>query len=139
MSYLELMNTIVTVFACTHGKRHLVSLDLSSINMGLGQARELGQRPYVELWATWCTACKAMHARSGEPAMIEAFSGTYVMRVDVDQLGPEAVEAGYASTSIPAIYEVGEDGRATGHMIDARAWADNPEAMVNALRAFFHG
>jgi thiol-disulfide isomerase/thioredoxin len=102
------------------------------------KAEAKNQRLFLELTASWCTSCKALHESMGDPAMSDAFAGTYVVRIDVDQLGQQAVTAGFDSKDIPAFYEVGTDFRATGRMIDGNAWEMNtPAAMAPPLAAFF--
>lgn len=74
--------------------------------------------------------------------MVDAFTGTYIIEMNVDDPWnwDEASLMGYNSDFIPVLFEVGENGFATGRQIDGSAWAENiPENMAPPLKAFFKG
>lgn len=100
------------------------------------QARKL--RPFIELRADWCEPCRALEASLGDPRMVDAFAGTYLITLDVDEWSKELSEAGLAPDGIPAFFAVDERGTPTGRKIDGGAWADNvPANMAPPLKAFF--
>ncbi|RME22026.1 MAG: hypothetical protein D6798_16785 [Deltaproteobacteria bacterium] len=103
-------------------------------------ARTLGLRPYAELNATWCAPCKALRRAMDDPAMQEAFAGTYIIGVDVDAFARDLEPLGLVTPGVPAIFALGPDCRATGARITGGAWgADEPAEMAPPLRAFFQG
>lgn len=102
------------------------------------KAKAKNLRAFVELRADWCGPCKKLEAAEDDPQMKDAFTGTYVLRVDIDEaagkLGP------YRAAAIPVFFEVGADGKPTGKKLDGGAWAaDTPENMAPALKTFFRG
>jgi thiol-disulfide isomerase/thioredoxin len=97
------------------------------------------QTPVVEFSASWCGPCKELAASLGDPRMIDAFRGIYLVRLDLDAwkghlAGTKIPEV----TAIPAFFALGTDGTATGATIDGGAWGDNiPANMAPPLKAFF--
>ena len=70
--------------------------------------------------------------------MVDAFAGTYIVQVDVDEWGPSLAGTGFDASAIPAYYELDWSGKPTGRMITGAAWGNNiPENMAPPLRAFF--
>ncbi|MGH1348041.1 MAG: thioredoxin domain-containing protein [Nannocystales bacterium] len=105
----------------------------------VAKAKEAGLQPYVEFWADWCPPCKAIEASMKEPAMREAFSGAYLIRLDTDHWGSKLEGSGMDAASIPVFFELDAKGKPTGRKIDGGAWGDNtPENMAPPLNAFFH-
>src|SRR5215207_6343209 len=53
------------------------------------KALALGQIPVVEFDATWCPPCQAIDAaiKSRDELMLNAYSGTYIIKLDVDEWG----------------------------------------------------
>jgi hypothetical protein len=101
------------------------------------KAKARGLSPYLELRADWCGPCKKLEASEGDPRIVDAFDGTYIIRVDVDEAGGKL--GPYRASAIPVFFEVGDDGQPTGRKIDGSAWAaDTPESMAPPLKAFFH-
>ncbi len=101
-------------------------------------ARDLGLHPYAELNAIWCAPCKALRKAMDDPAMQQAFEGTYVVGVDVDLFAKELEPLGLVTYGVPAIFALGPDCKATGAMITGGDWgADIPAEMAPPLTAFF--
>jgi len=106
----------------------------------VGKAKSAFRRPFVELDATWCPPCQAIRQSldSGDPRMVDAFAGTYIVQMDVDEWGNSLGGTGFDASAIPAYYELDQFGRPTGRMITGAAWGDNiPENMAPPLKAFF--
>jgi thiol-disulfide isomerase/thioredoxin len=102
-------------------------------------AKQAGLAPFVELWAEWCGPCKKLEAAMGDPRIVQAFAGVYLIRLDSDQWGPKLEGTGLGNASIPVFYELGADGKTTGRKVDGGAWAEDiPENMAPPLDAFFH-
>lgn len=103
-------------------------------------ARSAGRHPYAELDATWCPPCQAISKTlaDGEPRMVDAFAGTTILQIDVDDWTADLAGASLDGSSIPIYYDLGQDGKPTGRTINGAAWGDNiPENMAPPLKAFF--
>jgi hypothetical protein len=102
------------------------------------RARAAGRRPFVEFEAAWCGPCQSLKRSLGNGRMVEAFAGTYIVRVDLDSWQAHLAGTGFDVPSIPAFFELGDDGRPTGRRIDGGAWGEDiPENMAPPLKAFF--
>jgi len=115
---------------------HLNSLLQIEVNKAVDSHR----KPFVEMTADWCKPCKEMHECLDDPLMADAFAGTYIIRLKVDDWKPEQLEAlGLPSDVVPVFCEMNEEAKATGRRIDGGAWAANiPANMAPPLKAFFH-
>lgn len=101
------------------------------------KARARKLRPYLELRAEWCGPCKALEASMGDAQMVEAFAGTYVISVDLDEWGEQVPQLGFSADSIPVFYELDAAAKSTGRTIDGGAWgANTPANMAPPLKAF---
>jgi thiol-disulfide isomerase/thioredoxin len=106
------------------------------------KAAGVGLKPVAEFGATWCPACVAIQQAldQGEPLMVDAFRGVYVIRIDVD-LWPqgEVQGAGFDVPVIPKLFKLDRDGHPTGEVIDGDAWGENiPKNMAPPLKEFFN-
>ncbi|MCA9623665.1 MAG: thioredoxin family protein [Myxococcales bacterium] len=113
----------------------------SKIEEQVGAAKAVKLKPVVYVGATWCGPCVAIKKTKGDSRMKEAFSGVFVIEVDMDQWKKEDFAAlGMNPTAIPVFYAVDDAGKATGKQIDGGAWGDNiPENMAPPLKRFFAG
>jgi hypothetical protein len=127
----------------TRVRLHKGDGDLSAlITMEAGKALTENRHPYLEFDATWCPPCIAITEtlNSGDPMMVDAFAGTYMIQVDIDEWKDDLAGAGYKVNAIPVYYELNGDGKSTGRTIDGGAWGDNiPENMAPPLKKFFQG
>lgn len=104
------------------------------------RAREADQRVYVELYASWSEPALAIHRSMADPRMREAFSRTFVLRVDIDHHRDELEALGYPTSSVPLVVAAGPDGRAGDrHLTSADLTAPTPAAMAPIFERFFHG
>ena len=102
------------------------------------KAKQKGLTPFVEFYADWCGPCQSLSRSLGDPRMIEAFAGTYIIRLNVDDWQDIPLRAGFAVNGIPAFFAIDETGKPTGQTITGAAWgADIPENMAPPLKAFF--
>lgn len=104
----------------------------------VAKARAQQLAPYVEIGAKWCKPCRQLEASMNDPRMKDAFDGTYVIHLDLDDwsgsLGPLALEP----TVIPVLFEVDARGKSTGRSIDGDDWgATTAENVAPQLEAFF--
>jgi len=104
----------------------------------VANAAALGRQPYVQITAEWCGPCKALRASLGDPLMQDAFAGTYIVQVDVDEWKPELDKAGFESDGIPVFFAVDGNAKPTGAKIDGGAWGEDiPRNMAPPLKQFF--
>ena len=82
------------------------------------KARANNLKPFLELRADWCGPCKELEASMKDPRMVDAFAGTYLITLDVDEWKAGQLTAmGVASGSIPVIFELDDKGKSTGRKI----------------------
>jgi hypothetical protein len=104
------------------------------------KAAALGRDPYIEFYADWCPPCNAIKKNLGDPLMVEAFMGTYIIKLDTDVWGDKLSGLGLYVPGIPAFYELGADGKPTGRMITGAAWGEDiPANIAPPMKAFFDG
>jgi thiol:disulfide interchange protein len=104
------------------------------------KAVALGRHPYVEFYADWCPPCNAIKKNLSDPHMVEAFAGTYIIKLDTDDWGEKLSGTGLYVPAIPAFYELGSDGNPTGRMITGAAWGEDvPANIAPPMKTFFQG
>ncbi|MGD8604363.1 MAG: thioredoxin family protein [Anaerolineales bacterium] len=102
------------------------------------QASEMGRYPFVEFTAEWCPPCQAIEANLGDPMMINALRGVYLIRLDIDEWESQITRSGFLVPGIPLFYELDAKGASTGRAISGSAWgADVPQNMAPPLSAYF--
>ncbi|HEY7953678.1 MAG TPA: thioredoxin domain-containing protein [Polyangia bacterium] len=104
----------------------------------LGRASAHHQTPFVWVSATWCGPCQKLKASLGDPRMKDAFSGTFIIHVDLDAWNAQLARAGFHVGGVPAFFALDAHGRPTGRTITGAAWQDDvPANMAPPLKAFF--
>ncbi|MDP2275332.1 MAG: hypothetical protein Q8K32_31590 [Archangium sp.] len=104
----------------------------------VAKARARHLKPFLELRAEWCGPCKELEASLGDPRMRDAFAGTYLISIDIDEWSQQLAGTAFDASSIPVFYELDEKAKPTGRKIDGGAWAENiPANMAPPLKAFF--
>ena len=105
------------------------------------QAAELsGLRPFLEFGAVWCPPSKMFGDILGDPRMVAALEGIYLIRADLDDFGGDPRPQELGVRSVPVFFELDAEGNATGRRIDGGAWgADTIENMVRTMGPFFAG
>jgi thiol-disulfide isomerase/thioredoxin len=107
------------------------------------KAVALGQLPVVEFDATWCPPCKAIDAaiRSKNELMLNAYNGTYIIKLDVDEWGwKDGKVQNFHFAAIPVYFKLDSASHQTGEVIDGAAWGkDIPENIAPVMDKFFHG
>lgn len=102
------------------------------------RAKARNLRPYVELRADWCSPCQAIAKSRADAAMKDAFTGTYVVEVDIDDWADQLESVKLDASAIPAFVALDDAGRPTSRRIDGSAWGDDTtENMAPPLKAFF--
>ena len=103
------------------------------------KAVDMGRHPYVEFYADWCPPCNALRESINDERMIEAFEGTYIIQLDLDEWEQKLSGTGFRVVGIPAFYEIDADGKPTGRMITGAAWGEDvPENIVPPMKEFFN-
>lgn len=104
------------------------------------KAADLDRQPHVEFYADWCPPCKAIRDNLGDERMVDAFSGTYIIKLDHDYWKNKLSGTGLYVPGIPAFYEVDTEGVPTGRMITGAAWGEDvPENIAPPMKEFFTG
>jgi len=104
------------------------------------KAAALGRQPYVEFYADWCPPCNAIKDSLGDPRMVDAFAGTYIIKLDTDDWGEKLSGTGLYIPAIPAFYELDASGKPTGRMITGAAWGEDvPANIAPPMKTFFQG
>jgi thiol:disulfide interchange protein len=104
------------------------------------RAAALDRRPYVEFSATWCPSCLRLEGSLEDDRMIEAFEGTYIIRLDLDEWKARLTQTSFVVFGVPAFFELDGDGRPNGRTITGAAWGEDiPENMAPVLKEFFEG
>jgi thiol-disulfide isomerase/thioredoxin len=106
------------------------------------KAQALGQKPFVEFDATWCSPCNAITTSLADqnPLILDAYHGVYLIHLDVDEWGWDNATAGFKKVEgIPIFFELDRDGKPTGATVDGGAWGDDiPENFAPVLAKVFH-
>lgn len=104
----------------------------------LKKAKEKKLKPFLELGAEWCKPCKQLEASMNDKRMTDAFAGTYLISIDIDEFADQLKKLGFDASSIPVFYELDANAKSTGRKIDGGAWEENiPQNMAPPLKAFF--
>jgi thiol-disulfide isomerase/thioredoxin len=105
-----------------------------------GRARGKGLKPFVEFYADWCEPCRSLARSMSDARMIDAFTGTYIVKLNLDDWQDKLPPAGFMVKLIPSFYAFAEDGRPTGRVLTEKAWGRSvPANMAGPLKAFFQG
>ncbi|HLM76226.1 MAG TPA: thioredoxin family protein [Polyangiaceae bacterium] len=103
------------------------------------KAKQKNLKPVVYLGATWCKPCVAIKKYQRDPLMLDAFSGTYIIDIDIDEWkAPDLKPLGFNAGVVPYFYMVDGEGRSTGRTITSSVWGEDiPVNMAPPLKAFF--
>jgi thiol-disulfide isomerase/thioredoxin len=102
------------------------------------KAKARGLKPFVEFYADWCRPCKALASLMNDPFIVEAFTGTYLIKLNFDDWQDKLAEAGFTPREIPMFYALDARGQPTGRKLSGDAWGKaTAESMSKALGPFF--
>jgi thiol-disulfide isomerase/thioredoxin len=106
------------------------------------KAVELGLMPVVEFDASWCPPCVAIDEglEAKNELLLDAYSGTYIIKMDVDEWGwGDSTLHDFEFDAIPIYFKLDAHGEQTGEVIDGNAWGENiPENIAPPMDEFFH-
>ena len=123
----------VTMHELKPGSGELPALIAAEVN----QARAQHLRPVVYVSATWCGPCNALKHSLGDPKMVDAFSGSYVIKLDLDAWDAPLKAAGFPVDSVPVFFQLDASGKPTGKNLTGAAWSDDvPANMAPPIKAF---
>lgn len=102
------------------------------------KAKERGRRPYVEFDTPYYQPSRDIKASLSDPRMIDAYQGTYIIRLEVNSWSGAVEPLGFRPHPYPSWEELDDDGRPNGRRLDANAWGPNvPENMAGPLKEYF--
>jgi hypothetical protein len=102
------------------------------------KARAKGLKPFIEVSATWCGPCQKLKQSLSTPVMTDAFRGTYIVKLDLDDWETPLAQLGYPVKVVPVFFQMGDAGKPTGRSLDGGAWSDDvPAQMAPPLKKFF--
>ena len=103
-------------------------------------AADLDRKAFVEFSADWCPPCIALAHSLGDQRMVEAFQGTYIVRLDLDEWKSHLSDTEFIVLGVPVFFELDSEGRPTGRTLTGAAWREDiPENMAPPLKEFFEG
>jgi thiol:disulfide interchange protein len=101
-------------------------------------ARAQGLTLYIELTTDWCVHCKRLMNAMRDPAMTDAYNGTYIAHIDGDIWAAKLRKMGFKFRGVPTIFAVDTRGRWAGKAIDCGEWNEDVTAeMAETLKQFF--
>jgi len=104
------------------------------------RAAQLKRKPFAEFTAEWCPPCKALAKSLSDDRMVDAFQGTYIIRIDIDEWKSQLARSDFNVLGVPAFFELDENGQPSGRIITGGAWGEDiPENMAPPLKDFFQG
>lgn len=102
-----------------------------------------GLLPVVEFDADWCPPCVAInkHLDAKNELMLNAYDGTYIIKLDVDEWGWDGGRIeNFTFSAIPIYFKLDGQGKQTGESVDGGAWnEDIPVNIAPVMNTFFHG
>ncbi len=96
------------------------------------RAQKKNLRPVIEFYADWCEPCRAFQENLEEPRMKAALTGTFLVKLNLDDWHDKLKETGFKVRSIPAFFFIGPDGRPKGKMLDGDKWGKATPANMSA-------
>jgi hypothetical protein len=111
----------------------------AALEAEVAKAKAKSLKPVVYLGAGWCKPCVAIKKYRKDPKMLEAFRGTYVAELDIDDWKEEDLKPlGLNDRAVPYFHLVDDRGHSTGTKLSSSAWGEDiPENMAPPLTKFF--
>lgn len=103
------------------------------------KARELNQKLFIQITATWCGPCKRLQAAMLDKLMQDAFAGTYIVKLDADEWEDDFSQINIKVNAVPVFFKVDTQGKATNYTVNGGAWAEDiAKNMAPPLKAYFN-
>ena len=102
-------------------------------------ARASGRDAYLQVYADWCTPCRALRESMEHPRMVSAYAGTHVVLMNHDLWANHLASDGLIADDlpVPSIFEITAEGE-LGRTVSGHAWGDNTVSnMAPVLDRFF--
>lgn len=121
---------------------YVVETDFDNLKKALAnhykEAKAKNQTPFVYFTASWCPPCQAIKQYKNDPAMMDAYAGTYIVELDYDEI-PDDISEEFTDGAIPAWSGFNADGSTNDLWVDGGAWGANiPENMAPVLKHYFN-
>lgn len=105
----------------------------------VARSTRLGRTPFVEIGAEWCGQCRELKQYASDRRMIDAFTGTYIIRLDLDAWKDQLSPLGFDVSAVPVFFTVDSTGKASGVSFTTDPLgANTPEHVAAPLQKFFH-
>jgi hypothetical protein len=121
-------DTTITFIPLSSDSGKLLGQLQKLIQAHIANASAHGRTLFVEMGATWCRPCRRLEARirKNDPAIVDAFTGAYVLHMDVDdwrweQDSTEFGSLGFDGGVMPILYAMDT----TGKVVDELTQGDN--------------
>ncbi len=103
-------------------------------------AKQKKQKVFIQITAQWCSPCKRLRKKTEDPLLMDAYQGTYIIRLDRDEWEKDFTEIGVKKTPMPIFWELGEDMRVTSYVLDGNYWEEiTAETLAPVLKPYFSG
>jgi thioredoxin-like negative regulator of GroEL len=108
---------------------------LTQLKTHVERAKAKKLQPVAEFYADWCPPCREFHKNLEDPALADALRGTYLVKLNMDDWHDHLKNTGFDVRTIPRFFLLGDDGRASGKMLDGDQWGrrPTPQTMAAAL------
>ena len=101
------------------------------------RARANGRTVFVNIGAPWCGPCVVLEEMLTDKRMVDAFLGAELVHLDVDEWTDELDPLNFTPGSLPAIFAVDENGKATSEVLrDTLGIADGIEVAAPRIKRF---
>ncbi|MBV1908235.1 MAG: thioredoxin family protein [Kangiellaceae bacterium] len=103
-------------------------------------AKTRNQKVFLQMTGEWCSPCKRLRKKTEKNALMEAYRGTYVIRIDYDEWENDLAQIGLNKAPVPSFWELGENNMVTSHYTNGNHWPEiTAEVMGPILKLYFSG
>jgi thioredoxin-related protein len=113
---------------------------LEELQKHQGLANQKNQKVFLQLTGQWCSPCKRLRKKTEEEPLMDAYRGTYIIRLDYDEWKVDFATIGLKKTPVPSFFELGVNNQVTNYYIDGNSWKEiTADAMAPILKPYFNG
>lgn len=103
-------------------------------------ASKKNQKIFIQLTGQWCSPCKRLRKKTEEKPLMDAYRGTYIIRLDYDEWKIDFATIGLTKTPVPSFFELDEKNQVTDYYINGNSWKEiTADAMAPILKPYFNG